>query len=158
MSDRADIRNAVFEGLSAALSLEVNTAGAVANGYVRKVYNGLPYDFGGLDAVIAVFSGNTRRPSAAMSVFRGSSADHRLSVGIYTRYGVEGDETWTPAIAEGMADACEERVAAWVAANATRDGVWKRLAYANDGTPPTSILLNGVEYRKEVITLEASVY
>jgi hypothetical protein len=101
---------------------------------------------------VAVTSGPiVREPNG----FGCTKAMLQLYVYVFVAYAVPGSG-WTEAHAEDALDAIEDLIADVVAAN-QRTVAWTAIAYSGP-TQPDAAVIGGVEYRRELITLDVEVY
>jgi hypothetical protein len=73
---------------------------------------------------------------------------------VFVLYSDEG--TWGEDDAEDALDSIEAKIADVVQANMSNSGVWSRVRYA-EPTLTDGVEIGGIEYRREVITLEFEV-
>lgn len=110
-------------------------------------------DFKGATPVVVVASGPmSRRLDSMGGCWRRS---FQLLVYVFVAY-ADG-AGWTEALAEDALDAIEEAIAGVVLDNPRADA-WVSLAYADTPTQPDAVVIGGVEYRRELITLEVETY
>lgn len=144
-ASRADARKAFAELLEAALVGNDKPAAAVYDHQVG--------DFGKLSPIVTVTSGPILRRHQGMG-----GACWRTTVTLYVHVFVlyADGSGWTEANAEDAIDAIEVVVADTVLANAQGDD-WTELTYADEPTLIDGVEIAGVEYRREVITVQAEV-
>jgi len=110
-------------------------------------------DFKGATPVVVVTSGPMQRRLDSM----GGCWRKAFQLLVYVFVAYADGAGWTEAMAEDALDAIEEGIAGVVLANLRTDA-WVSLAYADTPTQPDAVVIGGVEYRRELITLEVETY
>lgn len=111
-------------------------------------------DFRGATPVVAVTSGPMQRsPDSFGGCWRMA---FQLRVFVFVAYADESG-AWTEAEAEDALDAIEEGIAAVVLGN-PRTAAWTMLTYGDNGTQLDAVVIGGVEYRRELITLDVQLF
>ena len=117
------------------------------------VYAYLVGDFAGQSPVVVVASGSMERRRDSIGECYRSVFD--LYVYVFAVYS-DPAGTWTEADAEDAIDAIEAAIADVVLVNSREPGAWDYLGYS-DVTQLDSVTIGGVEYRREIITLQVEV-
>ena len=144
MSARGDARRKLADLLTAAL---------VGNGLpAQAVYAWQVGDFAGQSPVVAVTSGPANHEPNG---FGCDKAVFQLFVYVFVAYAVPG-AGWTEEHAEDALDDIEALIAETVAAN-SRTEAWTQIAYAGP-TDPAAVVIGGVEYRRELVTLDVQLF
>lgn len=117
------------------------------------VYDYLVGDFQGQSPVVVVASGPMLRIRDTMGECYRSQFN--LLVYVFAVYS-DPDGTWTEADAEDAIDAIEAAIADVVLTNSRVSGAWDRLTN-EEPTELDSVTIGGVEYRREIITLQVEV-
>lgn len=142
-------RRPAREALAALLTTALVGSGKPAT----AVYDYLVGDFEGQSPVVVVASGPMLRLRDNLGECYRSRFNLRCFV--FVAYS-DPAGTWTEADAEDAIDAIEAAIADVVLANGRVSGAWDKLTN-EEVTELDSVTIGGVEYRREIITLEAEV-
>lgn len=134
---RAETREALGAGLRA------NVPSA------QVVYTSQVSSFGGQSPVLVLTSAGSARNRQTLA---GQGAEYRFNLHVLVLYS-DAASGWTEADAENALDAIEAEVATFVAANARGGANWSGLAYADPTDARDPAVIDGSEYRHEVIPL-----
>jgi len=108
-------------------------------------------DFAGQSPVVVVASGPADHQPNGFGCAR---ASFQLLVFVFVAYAAAGG--WTEADAEDALDDIEAIIAGVIEANG-RSEAWDKIAYSGP-TQPDPVVIGGVEYRRELITLDVQVF
>jgi hypothetical protein len=127
-------------------------AALVGNGKpAQAVYPYQVGDFRGQTPVVVVASGPAEHlPNG----FGCSKASFQLLVYVFVAYAAAGG--WTEEQAEDALDDIEAIIADVIGANGRTDA-WVQIGYSGP-TQPDPVVIGGVEYRRELITLDVQVF
>ncbi|MDR3572861.1 MAG: hypothetical protein P4L50_03285 [Anaerolineaceae bacterium] len=131
-----------------ALAALLTSALVGPSGLASQVYDCQPGDFGGQSPVVTVSSGGTQRVNMT---FQGTKPTFWLNVHIFVLYATE-DKTWTEEMAENALDDIEQTIAGVIEAN-RHTSSWD-FAIQADRSQATSVVIGGLEYRMEVISVQ----
>ena len=125
---------------------------------VQAVYNCQVGDFDGQSPVVVVSSGGSARPAMT---FQGNRATFWVNVHVFVLYSDEGD--WGEDDAEDRLDLIEKEIAGIVETNRGPTDYWQKLAYGErmsgmGRTQTGSVVVGGLEYRTELIEMQAEVF
>ena len=125
---------------------------------VQAVYNHQVGDFAGQSPVVVVSSAGSGRPAMT---FSGNRATFWLNVHVFVLYSDEGD--WGEDDAEDRLDLIEADIAGIVDTNRGPTDDWQKLGYgermSGAGRSQTgAVVVGGLEYRTELIPLQAEVF
>lgn len=120
-----------------------------AEGSWQAVYDHQPASFGGQSPVSTVHNGGVEFPS---ETFGGGDEDAVMEL-LVTNYVKREDAD----AAEDTLDALLIALVDVVKANRKDDGNWDRLV-VNGPTEPDYYVVDGVQYRAEIIRLQATIY
>ncbi len=109
-------------------------------------------DFAGQSPVVCVTSGPANHEPNG---FGCDKATFQLLAFVFVAYAVPGTG-WTEEDAEDALDDIEAMVAEVVAGNG-RSEAWTQIAYAGP-TDPQTVVIGGVEYRRELITFDVQLF
>lgn len=118
----------------------------------QAVYGYQVGDFAGASPVVTVSSGPISRERRSLGACWTTVA--QLLVHVFVLYSDEG--SWGEDDAEDALDSIEAKIADVVQANMSNAGVWHKIRYA-EPTFTDGVEIGGIEYRREVITLEFEV-
>jgi hypothetical protein len=110
-------------------------------------------DFRGATPVVVVTSGPMQRTVDSMGGCWRKA--FQLLIFVFVTYADESG--WTEADAEDALDAIEEGIAAVVLEHPRTDA-WTTLSYGDGGTQLDAVVIGGVEYRRELITLDVQLF
>jgi hypothetical protein len=120
----------------------------------QAVYTAQVGSFAGQSPVLVLTSAGSARSRQTQA---GSGAEYRYNLHTFVLYS-DAASGWTEADAEDALDAIEAEVAALAEANARGGTIFNGLAYADPTDARAPAVIDGVEYRHEVIPLVAYVY
>lgn len=137
-------RGVVRQALGAMLKAACNTA--------QEVYTGQVASFDAQSPVVVVTSGSSARERITM---QGSIALFEYDVHLFVVYS-EPESGWNELMAEDALDALEAEVARFVdMSQQTR--FWQSISYAQPSNARQPVVIGGLEYRHELITLALNV-
>ncbi len=140
------------EGARKALAQLLETALVGTSKPVQAVYAYQVGDFRGQSPVVVVTSGPMERLRDTMGACYRSRFN--LMIYVFVLYAEPG-LSWGEDDAEDALDAIEAAIADTLLSN-TRTANWDRLDYS-EATAVDAVVIGGVEYRRELITLTAEV-
>lgn len=137
-------RKTAREHLAALLRAALTGEGGLA----EAVYEYQVSDFGGVFPVVTVSSGGTLRKAVKL---RGNRQPrYRLNVHVFILYADEGS-SWMEKDAEDRMDDIEREISDVIDANQRVPGVWEHIEQ-EAMTAPDSVVIGGLEYRREVFS------
>ena len=140
---RKNVRNALYALMNAML-----TGGPKR--LCKKVYACLPDDFSGQSPVVCIASSGSDRRELT---FNGLANAYLISIYVLVAYPTKSDLNWTDEQVEDLLDDIEEHISKVVKDN-QRSTYWEALTYAAaTETDPPTVIVGGVDYRREVITI-----
>ncbi len=121
----------------------------------QAVYNYQIGDFQGQSPVVVVTSHGSRRTRLANQTF--TDTHFLLDVHVFVLYtDIETGGTWTEALSEDRLDLLEKSIADVIVDNSQIDNYWNWMT-TSETSDVSGITVGGLEYRHEVITVDAQV-